>query len=149
MTIPSSDGGDGDDQLFGIWDGNTDDVIEARDLDDPDVLLGGDGDDEIQMGSGDEAFGEGGSDIFYTGTWVDPDNAPVVFDLEEDEVVIVSVPVGTSADTSISLATDEDSGDTLIQANGQTVAVVAAGAGPVSLDQVLIVESVSIAPAAA
>jgi Ca2+-binding RTX toxin-like protein len=143
------DGGEGNDQIFGIWDGNTDDMIEAQDLDDPDVLLGGEGNDELQMGSGDMAYGETGSDIFYTGTWVDPDNAPVVFDLESDEVVIVSVPVGTSGDTSISLETDEESGDTLVQANGQTVVVIASEAGEVSLDQILVVESVSILTAAA
>jgi Ca2+-binding RTX toxin-like protein len=139
------DGGAGNDQLFGIYDGNDDDLINAQDLVDPDVLLGGDGADEIQMGSGDMAMGEAGSDIFYTGTWVSPDNAPVIADLTSDEVVIVSVPVGTSGDAEVTLETATDSGDTLVQVNGQTVAVVAEAAGPVTADQILIVESLSIA----
>ena len=121
------------------------DVIEARDLDDPDMLLGGDGNDEIQMGSGDVAMGEGGADIFYTGTWVDPDNAPVIADLEEDEVVIVSVPEGASADALVSLVTEETTGNTLVQVNSQTVASVAAEAGTVSLSQIIVVDSLSIA----
>jgi Ca2+-binding RTX toxin-like protein len=143
------DGGPGNDQLFGVWDGNNDDVINARDLDDPDLLLGGQGSDDIQLGSGDVAFGEAGNDVFFTGTWVDPDNAPEIIDLEADEVVIVSVPEGASATGSITIETDELSGDSIIRFNGQTVVVVSSGAGPVSLDQVLVVESIDIAQAAA
>ena len=139
------DGDDGKDRLFGIWDGADDGVVAAQDLFDPDVLLGGPGDDEFQLGSGDAAFGEEGTDIFYTGTWVDPDAAPMIFDLEEDEVVIVSVPAGTSADTAITLETDEDTGDTLVQANGQTVAVIGADSVNVSIDQILMVESPTLA----
>lgn len=110
--------------------------------------MGGEGNDDIQMGSGDVAFGEGGDDIFYTGTWVDPDNAPLIMDLEADEVVIVSVPVGASAGGDVTIETDSTSGDSLVQFSGQTVAVVSAGAGPVSLDQILVVESITIAQAA-
>ena len=135
----------GDDEINGIWDGSDDGQIEARDLADPDILLGGDGDDDIFMGSGDTATGEGGRDTFYTGTWVDPDNAPVVLDLASDEILIVSVPEGTSAGTSITLETDPLTGDTLVQANLQTVAVIAAGVGPVTADQILVVENANIA----
>jgi hypothetical protein len=107
--------------------------------------LGGEGNDDIQLGSGDTAFGEGGDDIFYTGTWVDPDNAPEIIDLDSDEVVIVSVPVGASASGSVTIETDGVTGDSVVQFNGQTVVLVSAGAGPVSLDQILVVESPSIA----
>ncbi|GGC23082.1 hypothetical protein GCM10011363_44470 [Marivita lacus] len=138
-------GNAGDDEINGIWDGSDDAQIEARDLADPDILLGGDGDDDIVMGSGDTATGEGGRDTFYTGAWVDPDNAPVVLDLASDEILIVSVPEGTSAGTSITLETDPLTGDTLVQANLQTVAVIAAGVGPVTADQILVVENANIA----
>ncbi|MDP4991195.1 MAG: hypothetical protein NWQ37_08315, partial [Marivita lacus] len=138
-------GNAGDDEINGIWDGSDDAQIEARDLADPDILLGGDGDDDIVMGSGDTATGEGGRDTFYTGTWVNPDNAPVVLDLASDEILIVSVPEGTSAGTSITLETDPLTGDTLVQANLQTVAVIAAGVGPVTADQILVVENSNIA----
>ena len=128
-------GGAGDDEINGIWDGSDDTRIAARDLADPDVLLGGDGNDEIFLGSGDAATGGDGTDTFYTGTWVDPDNAPLVLDLAPDEFLIVSVPQGTSAGTSITLGTDPITGDTLVQANLQTVAVIAAGGVPVTLGQ--------------
>jgi hypothetical protein len=96
------------------------------------------------MGSGDMVYGEGDADLFFTGTWVDPDNAPVIFDLEEDEVVIVSVPAGTSPDTVITLETDETSGDTIVQANGQTVVIIDASAGPMTVDRFLVVDSINI-----
>ena len=137
-------GGAGDDEINGIWDGSDDTRIAARDLADPDVLLGSDGNDEIFLGSGDAATGGDGTDTFYTGTWVDPDNAPLVLDLAPDEFLIVSVPQGTSAGTSITLGTDPITGDTLVQANLQTVAVIAAGGVPVTLGQVLVVENSSI-----
>ena len=137
-------GGAGDDEINGIWDGSDDTRIAARDLADPDVLLGGDGNDEIFLGSGDAATGGDGTDTFYTGTWVDPDNAPLVLDLAPDEFLIVSVPQGTSAGTSITLGTDPITGDTLVQANLQTVAVIAAGGVPVTLGQILVVENASI-----
>lgn len=137
-------GGAGDDEINGIWDGSDDTRIAARDLADPDVLLGGDGNDEIFLGSGDAATGGDGTDTFYTGTWVDPDNAPLVLDLAPDEFLIVSVPQGTSAGTSITLGTDPITGDTLVQANLQTVAVIAAGGVPVTLGQILVVENSSI-----
>jgi hypothetical protein len=53
-------GGAGDDEINGIWDGSDDTRIAARDLADPDVLLGGDGNDEIFLGSGDAATGGDG-----------------------------------------------------------------------------------------
>lgn len=135
----------GDDEINGIWDGSDDGQIAAQDLADPDVLLGGDGNDEIFMGSGDTATGGDGTDTFHTGTWVDPDNAPVVVDLASDEVLIVSVPAGASAGTSISLETDPVTGDTLVQANLQTVAVIAATGVPVTVDQILVVENAAVA----
>ena len=135
----------GDDEIIGIWDGSDDALISAQDLDDPDILLGGDGSDDIFMGSGDTATGGEGTDTFHTGTWVDPDNAPVVLDLASDEFLIVSVPEGTSAGTSITLDTDPITGDTIVQANLQTVAVIAAGGVPVTTDQILVVENSNIA----
>jgi Ca2+-binding RTX toxin-like protein len=138
------DGGAGDDQIFGVWDGDSDTITNAQDLLDPDVLLGGEGNDEIYMGSGDVAFGEGGNDIFYSGTYVDPANAPEIMDLAEDEVVIVAVPAGASAGSSITIDTDGVTGDSIVQLNGQTVVVVSAGAGPVSLDQILVVENSNV-----
>jgi hypothetical protein len=135
----------GDDEINGIWDGSDDTRIAAQDLDDPDVLLGGDGSDDIFMGSGDTAAGGDGTDTFYTGTWVDPDNAPVVLDLASDEFLIVSVPEGASAGTSITLETDPVTGDTIVQANLQTVAVIAAAEVPVTADQILLVENSRIA----
>jgi hypothetical protein len=135
----------GDDEINGIWDGNTDTQISAQDLDEPDVLLGGDGSDDIFMGSGDMATGGDGTDTFYTGTWVDPDNAPVVLDLASDEFLIVSVPEGTTAGTSITLDSDPITGDILVQANLQTVAVIAATGVPVTSDQILLVENSRIA----
>ena len=139
------DGNAGDDEINGLWDGNADAKIEEQDRLDPDVLLGGEGNDAITMGSGDTATGGDGTDTFHTGTWVDPDSAPVVFDLASDELLVVSVPEGASTSTSITLETDPLTGDTLVQANLQTVAVVAAGAGPVVADQVLVVENPDIA----
>ena len=138
-------GNAGDDEINGIWDGSDDAQIEARDLADPDTLVGGDGNDDIFMGSGDTATGEDGRDTFYTGAWVDPENAPVVLDLASDEVLVVSVPEGTSAGTSITFETDPLTGDTLVQANLQTVAVIAAGVGPVTADQIILVENPNIA----
>ncbi|MDP4993176.1 MAG: hypothetical protein NWQ37_18525, partial [Marivita lacus] len=85
-----------------------------------------------------------------SGTYVDPANAPEIMDLAEDEVVIVAVPAGASAGSSITIDTDGVTGDSIVQLNGQTVVVVLAGAGPVSLDQILVVENSDVlAPAAA
>lgn len=99
------------------------------------------------MGSGDVAFGEEGTDLFITGTWVDPENAPEIIDLEESEVVLVSVPAGTSTDASVTIETDELTGDSIVQFNGQTVVTVSSGSGPVSLDQILVVEVAALAQA--
>lgn len=138
-------GGAGNDRIYGVWGGTHYEVINAQDFNDPDLLIGGDGNDEIHMGSGDIAMGEGGSDIFYTGTWVDPASAPVVLDLQSDEILIVSVPPGASESTSVTIEVDPVSGDTIVQANSQTVAVVSAGADEVTLDQISVVENPNFA----
>lgn len=142
------DGSAGDDRIYGIWDGNDDHLIEEKDVADPDVIIGGDGNDDIHLGSGDVATGEAGNDRFFTGTWVDPSDAPVVFDLEADEVVVVSVPVGASASTSITLIGDAESDNTFVQANGETVAVIAAGEGLVTEEQIILFENPNFAKSA-
>jgi hypothetical protein len=58
--------------------------------------------------------------------------------------VLVSVPIGASATGSITIEEDGITGDSIVQFNGQTVVTVSAGAGPVSLDQVLVVEIASL-----
>lgn len=68
-----------------------------------------------------------------------------MLDLAPDEFLIVSVPEGTSAGTSVTLETDPITGDTLVQANLQTVAVIAATGVPVTADQILLVENSRIA----
>lgn len=121
-------GGSGSDLIDGVFDGNTNPFVARSDLLDPDTLSGGAGTDFITMGSGDQASGGEGADIFTTGTWVDPDHAPLITDLDySTDFLVVVVPPDYAGAGLLSSEYDNDIDPTemLIRLDGQLVARVA------------------------
>lgn len=137
------DGGDGNNILDGYYDGTDDDLYAARDLLDPDVLQAEGGNNLYILGSGDTAALGTGEDTVVTGTWVDPENTPVVqgFDTRFDQLLIY-YPEGYTGALEI---TFEDQPDVRIQTvllDGVKVATVDYGSGsPVTVDTVSLFAS--------
>lgn len=136
-------GNGGNDILDGHYDGTDDELSEAQDLYDPDVLKGGSGNDLLILGSGDTAQGDAGADIFATGVWVDPTTPPEIEDFQSaEDIVVVFVPVGATGNVAIT-EDPAEAGTALVSFDGQVLARVTGAFGSLTPSDVEVVEEVA------
>ncbi|MFY0596156.1 MAG: hypothetical protein JXQ85_06980 [Cognatishimia sp.] len=152
-------GGDGDDLLEGWFGEDTmhgqdgDDIMLGVDIDefnqiteqanDADTMYGGEGEDHILMGSGDEAYGDEGADMFVTGTYVSPTDVPMINDWELDEdMLTIVVDNGASAVGTVTIGESTDGVDMAnVYFDGVLVAQVAGAYGEIDIDDITVVEA--------
>ncbi|SMP35280.1 calcium-binding protein [Shimia sagamensis] len=154
----SMEGGSGNDVFWGVEDSFNEFHIVGQphsSAQDVDTMRGDEGDDTLIMGSGDIAEGGEGADTFASGTWIDPDNLPVVedFDVTEDvfeihvpEWVSESGTPGSFADGTVAVDPDPDKGEGwfTVTYDGEPMASVY---GPgMNISHVSVVESRYIEP---
>lgn len=135
-------GGAGDDWIIGFVDSTDDEVIDETDVNDPDLLLGNDGEDIIWMGSGDTANGGADADIFLTGTYVDGSAAPVVEDFTPGEDVLAIYIPSDEVDTAVVEITDVG-GDAQVTVNGEVVATLLGVGGTMTVADLGLAEAAS------
>lgn len=135
--VDTLDGGDGHDTVWGH-------DLDAPD-DEADFLNGGNGDDVLMIGSGDQAHGGAGADVFSLADWIaDGQFATIAdFDAAEDEILVV-YDAEAHPDPLITIETTPDSDDATVLLDGLPLAVVTNGAG-MDPSLVRLVSSVQIA----
>lgn len=149
-------GGAGADTLFGSWGGDLLSGVvrdgDGIDRDDADFLNGGDGDDTLEIGTGDVATGGEGADSFVLGRWVADGEAPTLmdFDRAEDRMLVFYDDSDGAAPPDLALRPSaETPGMTEILSDGAPLAIMPDADAPALDSIVLLGESAAAALGAA
>lgn len=147
-------GGEGDDIVIGYArpDGvafvnGQDPVFLTTDIDDPDELIGGAGDDQLILGRGDAAYGTDGEDNFVLGPWMTGSaDTGVIADFEPagEEILILVPETYTGAGVVEIVAENQDA---LVRMDGQSYALVIGAAGSLTPAMVSVVFTPSVVAA--
>jgi Ca2+-binding RTX toxin-like protein len=155
--IDEVNGGEGDDLVFGgIIDGaplNLEELAELRDggsleainggLDMRDdsvgnVLSGGDGDDDLILGSGDMADGNNGADTYHIMSEQNGDAAAMINNYvpADDAVTIIVDDIETNEEIFV----DDEDGDAVIRLGDDVLARVSGAAGTISATDITLID---------
>lgn len=118
-------GNDGDDHLSGLDEAGQDDGTT-------DFLNGGNGDDTLLLGAGDNAHGGAGSDTFTLGDWIEDGSTAVIedYDAAEDALVVLYDDVA-HPDPELTVEADPENGSATLLMDGLPMATLT---NPVGLD---------------
>lgn len=155
--IDEVNGGEGDDLVFGgIIDGvplNLEELAELRDggsleainggLDMRDdsvgnVLSGGDGDDDLVLGSGDMADGNNGADTYHIMSEQNGDAAAMINNYvpADDAITIIVDDIETDEEIFV----DDEDGDAVIRLGDDVLARVSGAAGTISAADITLID---------